>query len=840
VTAAPRLAWRQARGAWRHFVLLAACVALGVAALVAVGSFATTLDRTLAREAKALTGGDLELRAARPLDGDSAAALADLRARGAVIVGVRELVAMARGADGRALLVEAKAPDAGYPLYGRLQLAPAEPLPALLANDGAVVQRETLERLGLRPGDRLALGRATFTVRGIVEREPDRAASLVTLGPRVFIAGDALERTGLVQIGSRVRYRVLVRLPERLAARDTREALARRIADPGIRVASYDEAQPGLRRFFSQLATYLGLVGLASLLVGGIGVASSVATFVRRQAPTIAILKALGADSRTLLATFLWQTLTVGAVASVVGAGLGAALQPVLIRLLAGFVPFALEARVEPLTLARGVLMGVLTTLLCAMWPLLAVRDVRPSLILRRDVDAVPARGRRPWAAALPIAMGLAALALWQAGSLKLGGIFLGAALAALVTLWALARGLVGAARRLPRAPWPAWRHGIGSLRRPGGQSARVVVALGAGVMLLVAVAILHEALDAQIDHERHREAPSFFFVDVQPDQREAFARVLAQAAGDDVTPTLTPIVRARLAAVNGVRVTRDLVRRRVGEDREGAFYYTREYALTWSAAPPPGNVLTRGRWWGPEPGPPRISVEEAMAKQLGVDVGGHLTFDVQGVPVEAEVANLRKVDWQSLGTNFFVVFSPGALDGAPVTFVATARTTAAAEGAVQSAVAAAFPNVTAIPVRDVLERVGAVLGDIAVAIRVMALFTVATGVVVMAGALTATRYQRLYESVVLRTLGATRGVVARAFAVEYACLGAAAGVGGTALACLLAWIVLRFVLDTPWHLEPWALLAGVVASVGLAIAVGFLATWRLLGEKPLPVLRRE
>jgi len=232
--------------------------------------------------------------------------------------------------------------------------------------------------------------------------------------------------------------------------------------------------------------------------------------------------------------------------------------------------------------------------------------------------------------------------------------------------------------------------------------------------------------------------------------------------------------------------------------------------------------------------------VEEAMAKQLGVDVGGHLTFDVQGVPVEAEVASLRKVDWQSLGTNFFVVFSPGALDGAPVTFVATARTTAAADGAVQSAVAAAFPNVTAIPVRDVLERVGAVLGDIAVAIRVMALFTVVTGVVVMAGALTATRYQRLYESVVLRTLGATRGVVARAFAVEYACLGAAAGVGGTALACLLAWIVLRFVLDTPWHLEPWALLAGVVASVGLAIAVGFLATWRLLGEKPLPVLRRE
>jgi putative ABC transport system permease protein len=839
VNAAPRLAWRQARGAWRHFVVLAACVALGVAALVGVGSFAATLDHTLAREAKALTGGDVELRAARPLDGEAAAALDELRARGAQVVDVRELVAMARGADGRALLVELKAPAAGYPLYGRIETAPAQPLATLLANDGAVVQREALERLGLRVGDPIALGAATFTVRGVVEREPDRAASLVTLGPRVFIGADAVERTGLVQRGSRVRYRALVRLPAPLAAREMREALARRIADPGIRVASYDEAQPGLRRFFSQLASYLGLVGLASLLVGGIGVASSVTTFVRRQAPTIAILKALGADSRTLVATFLSQTLVVGIVASLAGAALGAALQPVLIRLLAGFVPFTLQMRIEPLTLARGVLMGGLTTGLCALWPLLSVRTVRPSLVLRADVDAAPVRRARPWAAALPIAAGLAVLSLWQAGSLKLGGIFLGASVAAVVTLVALARGLVGAAHRLPRPPSPAWRHGLGGLRRPGGHSARVVVALGAGVMLLVAVALLQDALDAQIDHERRREAPSFFFVDVQPDQRDEFARVVSEAAGG-VTPTLTPIVRARLAAVNGVRVTRDLVRQRVGEDREGTFYYTREYALTWSAAPPPGNVLTRGRWWGPEPGPARISVEDAMAKQLGVDIGGRLTFDVQGVPVEAEVTNLRKVDWQTLGTNFFVVFSPGALDGAPMSFVATARTAAADERTVQSAVAAAFPNVTAIPVRDVLERVGAVLADIAVAIRVMALFTVATGVVVMAGALTATRYQRLYESVVLRTLGATRGVVARAFAVEYGCLGAAAGLGGSVLASVLAWVVLRFVLDTPWRFEPWALLSGVAASTVLAIAVGFLATWRLLGERPLPVLRRD
>jgi putative ABC transport system permease protein len=305
------------------------------------------------------------------------------------------------------------------------------------------------------------------------------------------------------------------------------------------------------------------------------------------------------------------------------------------------------------------------------------------------------------------------------------------------VALWLVARGLVVLARRLPAAPSPAWRHGLGALRRPGGHSARVVVALGAGVMLLVAVALLEQSLDAQIDHEQRREAPSFFFIDIQPDQRDGFARLVREATGG-TEPALTPVVRSRLAAIDGTPVTRELVRARGGEARETTFYYTREYVLTWAVEPPVGNVVTRGRWWDAAPGPPRVSVEDVMARRLGIDVGSRLTFDVQGVPIEAEVTSLRKVDWQSLTMNFFVVFSPGVLDGAPTTFVGTARTPAAREAELQSAVVGAFPNVTAIPVRDVLERVGIVLGDIAVAIRVIALFTVGTGLVVMAGALPA------------------------------------------------------------------------------------------------------
>jgi putative ABC transport system permease protein len=833
-----RLAWRQARGGRRHLVAVFACVALGVGALVAVGTLGAGLETTLAREAKALLGGDVELRAARPLPAEAEAAVG--RLDGARVVHVRELVGMARRPDrGGSVLVELKAPSPGYPLYGRLVTTPAAPLASLLDGDGAVVQRELLDRLGLAVGDRLLVGEVTLTIRGVVEAEPDRTASLVALGPRVFLSPAALERSRLVAFGSRVRHRVLVALPAGTSAGQTRAALAREVVDPGVRVAAYDEAQPGLRRFFSQLTTYLGLVGLASLLVGGIGVAASVSAFVTRQVPTIAALKALGAETRTLLAAYLIQTQAIALVGGLAGAALGVALQPVLAAAIAGLVPFTLEPQLQPATLARAVVMGLVVTLLFTWAPLAAVRAVPAWLILRRDVESTRRSGRG-WSTLVPVGLGLAGLALWQAGSLKTGGIFVGACAAALLGLLGLAHGLMLLARRLPRARGLAWRHGLAALRRPGGHAPRVVVALGMAAMLLVTVALLEGVLGRQIDHEQQRQAPSFFFLDVQPDQREAFIQLVERTAG--APPVLTPVVRGRLAAIGGERITREAVDRRKTRGEDGVWYFTREYVLTWADAPAAGNVLTRGRWWTPAEAAsgPRASVEETAAKHLGVDLGSRLTFDIQGVPIEAEVTSIRRVDWQSLTTNFFVVLSPGALEGAPATWVATARVPADAEPALQNAVVAGFPNVTAIPVRDVMERVAVVLGEIAVAVRLVAFFTLGTGLVVMAGALAATRSQRLYESVVLRTLGATRGVVARAFAVEYGLLGAAAGIGGGLLATLLAWAVVRWVLDAAWSFDPTPLVLGLAATITLALGVGFLTTFRLLGHKPLPVLRRE
>lgn len=844
-----RHARREVRGAWRQFAGLVACVALGVAALVAVGTFAANLRASMAREGKTLLGGDLELRSPRPLDASVEARLAELAAAGATAVHLRELASMARSDAGAALMVEVKAVGPGYPLYGRLQTRPDASLEALLADGGALVDDRLLERLGVAPGARLHLGAAAVVIRGVILHEPDRSGSLLMLGPRVLVSDRTLDATGLAAAAGRVRHRALVRLPEggagsngRAEARLLRQQLTRAAEDPAVRVSSFDRAQPSLRRFFDQLEAYLGLVALATLFVGGVGVAAAVRTFIRRRRDTIAILKCLGASSRVLIAGYLVQAAALGLAGSVLGALAGLAVQPLVAHLLVGVVPFAVDTHAHAPTLLRAFALGGVTTVLVGLWPLLEIGAVPPALLLRRDVDDRAVPGRRRWLAGAGIAAGLAALVLWQAGSPKLAGIFVGATVAALGLLAAVARAVVAAARRAPRPASLAWRQGIANLARPGGHTAGVVVALGTGVMLLVAVGLLEANLDRQIDHERRREVPSFFFVDIQAAQRDRFAATVREVAG--VEPVVIPIVRARLAAVDGEPVTRaNLVRRRTAGDRQ--FYFTRDYSLSTARDLPDGNIVVGGRWWtaadtAAAGGPVLASVEEKAAEALGIGAGSTLTFDIQGVPVEARVASVRKVDWQTFSANFMVLLSPGALDGAPETYIATARVAPAVEGTLQSAVAAAMPNVTGVPVRDVFERVDAILGRVALAVRSIALLAIAVGLAVMAGALTASRYQRLLDSVILRTLGATRGVVARVFAVEYACLGAAAGLGGSALAVLLAWLAARFVLDTPWRFEPALVGLGVLLAVVVAVAVGFLATYRLLGQKPLAVLRRE
>src|SRR5262245_27096592 len=629
MTAALRMAWRETRGAGRHFAYFAACVTVGVAAIVAVASLAASLDRTVARSAKALMGGDAEIRASRPPSTEAQEAVPAAAAAGAGVTRVRELVAMAQtiGPDPRSQLVEVKAVEPGYPFYGHLATQPDAPLAELVGDGRALVHASLLERLGLRVGDRLRIGDVDMTISGVITQEPDRAVGVFSLGPRVMIAGEDLERSGLVRPGSRVRYRTLFRLADGTSADLFVERLARRVPDGALRITTFAQSQPGLRRFWDQLAMYLGLTGLVALMVGGIGVAVSVRAFVRGKLATIATMKSLGASSRQILSAYVCQTALLGLTGSVLGAALGSGILPLLAPLFARLLPFPVDVVLSPGAILKGLALGVGVTLLFALWPLLEIRRVPPALILRREVEP-ERRGQPPWLALAPIALGLAALALWQAGSWKIGGLFIGG-LGGAVLVLSLGAHLIVAAARRSRARGLAWRQAAANLHRPGSHAPAVLASLGLGVTLVVTVTLLEGNLRDQLVSARTGTAPAFFFVDLQPDQVEGFRGLVTSRGGSDLD--VVPIVRARVQAADGAPSAPDA---RTGKD--DPWYLTREYALTWSAAAPGLNSVVAGRWWTTDEAAraPLISVEEDVAKQLGVGVGGTLTFDVQGVPI--------------------------------------------------------------------------------------------------------------------------------------------------------------------------------------------------------------
>jgi putative ABC transport system permease protein len=883
------MAWRETRAAWRHFLYFLACIAVGVGGVVGVSLFGANVERAITREARSLLGGDIEIRLSHQPGQEGSAVLASLEKRGIILGHASELVAMVSLSDPvetrtvpMTKLVELKAVESGYPLYGALTHTPKASLDELLGTRqqtgclsvcyGALVQESFLIQMGVRPGARIKIGDAFFVITGVIEKEPDRMANMFSLGPRVMISQEGLTAAQLVKPGSRVRERFLLKLPATMAIPPVQHELRGRLAGESARVSSYREAQPQLKQFLDHLSQYLGLVGLTALFVGGIGVATSVQAFIREKLHSIAVLKVLGADTRTVIHVYLGQALGLGLLGSAIGVMVGLALQTVLPRAVSRLlevnvleqVEFSSAIGVASLApILKGIGLGLLTTLLFSLWPLLAIRAIKPAAIFRRDIEgaggAIPSRAvllREGWtstatrdrprlAAGLGIAAGLAGLSMWQAGSVKVGSLFIAGLLVAVLLLIGASRALLAVLSRLPAARSISVRQAVGNIIRPGSQAVSVMMSIGVGVMVMVTIGVIEHALVRQVRDSRPTDAPTFFFIDIQPDQADAFAGLLHTETGD-LAPELTPLVRSRLRAINGQPVTVDVdpdgQMDGQKEDRRKNWYLTREYVLTFLEQPPKDNVIVKGKWWAqgqrfPEP---LISVEEEAAKHLGLEVGSTVELEIQGVTLKAAVSSIRKVEWGNFSTNFYMIVSPGALDGAPVTYVATVRVPPSAETSLQRAVVAAFPNVTAVNVGDVLDSFARILDRLSLAVRAVALFCILAGALVMATALTATRYRRLYESVILKALGATRGVIARAFAVEYVILGAVAGGIGVVMATGLSWAVLRFILDLPWSVQPSVLLTGLTLTMVLTLLVGFLSTFRILGQKPLAVLRHE
>ena len=887
------MAWRESRAAWRHFLYFFVCIALGVGTLVGVSLFAANVERSVAREARGLMGGDLEVRLSRPISADALAILQSLESRNIAVLHISELVAMGSrtGREATPLhsssrvstqLIELKAVEPVYPFYGALKTTPNRPVSELIAVQadacaaggtaerldcyGAIVQDSLLIKMGLQIGDHIKIGQALFAITSTLKHEPDRVASAFSLGPRVMISQPALQAAELVKPGSRVRERYLLRVPSEIAPESLLTELRERLARESAHVSTFREAQPQLRRFLDQLTRYLGLVGLTALFVGGIGVASTVHAFIKDKLKTIAILKTLGADSGTVIRMYLFQALGLGLLGSIAGVFAGASLQHAMPIVLTGVLPldvFALSSSqgtlsVEPIL--KGLTLGVATTLLFTLWPLLGIREIRPALIFRTDVlGAEPAdvslkerfaslrqlRDPVRWGMAVLVVLGLCSLAVWQARSLSIGMIFIGALFAAVILLILTARALTRGLRIAALPSSLAVRHAMGNLLRPGSQATSIVVAIGIGVMIIVTIALLERSLIRQIGESRPVNAPTFFFIDVQQDQKVPFERLLHRQF-PQTTPELTPLVRSRLHAVNGrpVPVHEDEApERRDRRDGEhgNSWYFTREYVLTFLDRLPKDNIVIKGEWWRQDTNKgPLVSIEEDAARHLGVGLGSTIEFDIQGTVLAATVSSIRKVEWNNFSTNFYMILSPGSLEGAPFTFVATVRVAPKDEVLLQQAVVGAFPNVTAINIGEVMETFARVLEHLSFAIRTIAMFCIMAGGLVMAAALATTRYRRLYESVIFKALGATRMLIAGSFATEYALMGAVAGLIGTILGSALSWGVLYFVFDLPWTLQPNVLVSGVFLTVLLTLGVGFLSTFRILGQRPLAILRHE
>jgi putative ABC transport system permease protein len=832
-------ALRELRGGLRGFYVLVACVALGVMAIAGVGSFSRSLTDGLSRQGRQILGGDLSFSLIQREA--TAAERRFLDAQGTVSAAAT-LRAMARTGDGRAL-VELKAVDAAYPLYGHVALDPNTALPAALAKRGdafgAAVDETLLARLDLKPGARITIGAATFEITSVIKTEPDKLAGGIGFGPRIIIGDDALRATGLIQPGSLVRWRYRLRLPDAsdAAMNAVAAAAGRQLPDAGWEIRSRDNASPGLERNVERFTQFLTLVGLTALLVGGVGIANAVKGHLDRKRDVIATLKSLGATGGTVFAIYLAEVLILAGIGALIGVVLGAALPFAIDAVFGAMIPLPIAVSLQGRELALALVYGVLTAFAFALWPLGRAHDVPVSALFRAAI--APQRGwprRRYVAATVLAAVLLAAITVLFAYDRRIAAIFVAAAVAVLLALHVVAKLLMALARRLPHARATALRLAVANIHRPDALTPTIVLSLGLGLALLVTIVEIDGSLRQQFMAALPERAPSFFFVDIQSAEAARFDAFVKQHA-PRATLERVPMLRGRIVSVNGVKAE-DLK-----PGANAAWVLQSDRGITYTDTVPAGSRLVEGRWWDAGyQGPPLVSFEKKVADGLNLKPGEPVTVNVLGRNITATVANLRAVDWENLGINFVMVFSPNAFAGAPQTYIATLAYPdgggTAEETALLKAVAEAFPAVTTVRVKDALDTIGNLVRDLVVAVRGASTIALLAAVMVLAGALAAGHRHRVYDAVVLKTLGATRRRLLGAYALEYLLLGAVTALFGVAAGSLAAWLVVTQVMNLSfaWSIGP--AMAAAFSALGITVVFGLVGTFSALGHKPAAVLR--
>ncbi len=840
MTFALRMTYRELRASWRRLVFFVLCLSLGVGSIVLVRSAIQSINAYTTREARAINGADIVLRSARPW---SDRAIGDIE-RIAAEPGVQErtetieiptMMRPVAGAD-VAKIVELKGVGPDYPVYGQLLLSGGLTYdPALLANQGALLSPSIAAQLDVAPGDSVRIGDRPFTVRGLIDREPDAGIGAFSLGSRVIISIDDLRASGLLGFSGRTRFTTLLKVDEG-SYESTLASLKNALRTDLATVRGYRESEAAANAQLASSSDYLSLVGLAILVLGGVGIWSVTRVYIAERWRTIAILKCLGSSNASAVFAYTLQMFVIGVVGGLAGIVLAwLALRGVAVAIAGG--PLAtIPVALAPSAVAQGMAVGILVAMLFSLTPLLGIRNIKPNLVLR---SADP-RGVSRWdpariVALVVVTVGTVAVSAWQSGSLRIGITFLvGLVVTGGVSALAgdaLIR-LASLARRVPSFPL---RHALHGLRRPGNQTRAVLVSIGLGVFFLVGSFGVRATLLQTIDTRRSADLPDMYLADVQQDQRDAVIAVVRNATGTN--PEMVSTLRARITALDGKPIDLDAVKDPGDRGRLG-----REYTVTSRYELDEHEKVTAGEWWDATPTTePEISIDESLSRDFELPVGKTMTFDFQGRKITARISSVRSVDWQNARLGFMIVFRPGSLDNLSEVFIGALKgpDDAGDRGRLARAIADVAPNVSVIDARDIIQAIDRILRAITTALNIIGAIVLVAGLLILAGSVAMSRYVREHETAVLKTLGAGSRTILGLLLTEHAVIGTLAGLVGAILGTVMAWVISDQLFKLPWHFGFAIPLAGIAGSMVLATVAGMASSVDLLVLKPLGVLRR-
>jgi putative ABC transport system permease protein len=834
-----RLALRDLRGGFSGFTIFLICIALGTGAIGAINTLSDAIQSALAREGKVLLGGDAEATLVHRQASEAERAF--LASRGEISE-VATLRAMARKPGGNSqALVDLKAVDGAYPLYGALSLEDGRSLEkSVRQQEGLAIDRTLLDQLQIGLGDSLTLGLATFPVTAVIDQEPDRLAAGPAFGARILLSLDALRKTGLVEPGSLVRWSYRIKGADNDGT-PLRDALAAEFPEAGFNVRDSGDPSPGIRNMIKRLTEFLTLVGLTAMLTGGIGVANAVSSFIDRRRMTIAAYKALGAPNRTIFQIFFWEIGLLAAFGILAGFAIAAAVPMLSVQLMRGLVPIDIEPAPSWHALALAALFGTLTALPFILWPLGRAQEVRAAELFRSAGDekqGLPPMAYQIASATVTAALGIAAVLLSQ--EQKIAAITCVALLGTFALFLAVGNGIRRLARGLKRPKSAEFALALANIGGPASLTRTIALSLGAGLTLLTAVSLVDASLTDELKTRLPEHAPSYFFIGVPKQELQAFQRLLAQKAPGAHSST-APMLRGRLVALHGTPVEK------IKAPSNAEWVLNGDRGITYSEGLPQGSQLVEGSWWEPNyEGEPLVSFEADIAKALDLKIGDAVTVNVLGRNLTAKIANFRKVKWGSIDINFVMIFSPNALRQAPFNYLATlgwpegTQADARAESEVLKAVTAAYPTVSAIRVRDALQAINGVFEKIMRAVRIAGSVTLIMGALVVAGALITAQRRRIYEAVVLRTLGAAKRRIVAAHLIEYLALAACLSFIAAGLGLIAAYLVVKLVMGLSFSLSTKALLQPSLVETIFVVALGAFGTARVLSAKPAGYLRSE